>query len=105
MSIYSDDDSDWQSCRDYDRDDYDDIGEYTSCKHAYGVPAYKSYGSNIPDNCQGCVFPGDEAHVACDIDKSRCEPDYCPFGPGFWHRRSCDSSIQEAANALFGKAS
>lgn len=88
-----------------DWDELDAISEYTSCRHAYGVPECRSYGSNIPDNCQGCVFPGDEAHVNCDITHDVCEERYCPFGPGFWCRRAAYTSTKEAARALFGKAS
>lgn len=78
--------------------------EYTNCKHAYGVPPTRSYGHNIPDNCQGCIFPGDEGYVACGCERSRgneCCADLCPLGPSFWHRRAQDSSIEEAARALF----
>lgn len=97
--------SEWDYIQDCIADEQESIDEYIRCKHAYGVPAYRSYGSNLPDNCQGCVFPGDEAHVNCELTKDECDEWGCPFGPGFWHRRCPDSSTEEAARALFGKAS
>lgn len=49
------------------------------CKYAEFIPAYKSYGRNLPDNCQGVVFPGDEAHVDCSFSGKECREDLCPI--------------------------
>jgi len=47
-----------------------------NCPHARYVKAYMSSGSNLPDNCQNCVMPGDEARWTCDIDDDCCcDPD------------------------------
>lgn len=52
-----------------------------SCNYCHHIRAYRSHGSNIPDNCQGCIFPGDEAHCECTLTGEYCNPEdveMCP---------------------------
>lgn len=42
------------------------------CRHAYWREGFRSYGSNIPDSCQGAYFPGDEPGWFCDLYKDFC---------------------------------
>ena len=60
--------------------------DHEDCPERKYVPAHKSYGANLPDSCQGAVFPGDEAHHECKITGEHCDEaprslDDCPkFG-------------------------
>lgn len=43
------------------------------CKNLYYYEGYRSYGSNIPQSCQGEYFPGDEPGWRCRITDEECE--------------------------------
>lgn len=47
--------------------------DWADCPHRVFVPAYRSYGANIPDFCQGAVYPGDEAYHKCGLTGEYCE--------------------------------
>ena len=48
---------------------------FSDCPFREYVPAYRTYGDNIPYYCQGAIFPGDEAHHKCSVTGEECEED------------------------------
>ena len=44
----------------------------SECPNLYYSKGSRSYGSDIPDNCQGVYFPGDEPGERCKLSGEGC---------------------------------